>query len=262
MNDLAIKLYQTISSDRKPRDMKAWHASQIAACPRAHYYARLGLEALQKPTGAKILRWDTGHAVEASIRPHLVKLYPNLVSNVRFFNKELDLTGELDNYDPDSKTIIEIKSVHPQAVRYRRVAEDRNHLKDDKQYLHHEYQQHAYELLMNNPTTEVKLDGEYGVMKEPWKVEKIIYLYISLAGLLVPYETEVNPEITQAVTQRLKLLQEAWSNKTPPPCFCGMSGKLYDGTMQYCDYRTIPPDKNVHDPNCCNLNLLKEKTSE
>ena len=242
--------------------MKAWHGSSIASCPRAHYFKRLGVKPLQPATGAKILRWDTGHAYEAIIRPHLQKLYPKLVSNIRFFNKELDLTGELDNYDPESKTIIEIKTVHPNAVRYRKVAEDRNHLKDGQQYLHHEYQQHVYELLMRHPASEVKLGEKYEKMTAPWPVEKIVYLYISLAGLLVPYETDVKPEITAAVNKRLALLNQAWQLKKPPPCLCHSPHPLYAGTMQWCDYRTIKPDKHIHDPNCCSLNLEKEIPNE
>lgn len=272
---LVIDLYQAIADAREDRPMYKWHASALAQCPRTQYFKRMGVKPLTRPTGAKVVRWDSGHAIEGTIRPYLKMLYPNLVSNVRFANKSLDLTGEADNYDPDSKTIIEIKSISGHALAYKGVNDDRHYLKQENlnfvpgsreapkwvkkldPYLHHEYQQHAYALLMQDPKTEVKWPKEkqedevYETLGKALPVEQIIYLYITLDGLMLSYETDVKPEITGAVKKRLDMLKTAWETKTPPPCFCLQENHpLYGNTMKWCEYRT--------DNGCCSLDLIKE----
>jgi len=222
-DELAIKLYQAIGEANEERVYEAWHASSLATCPRSHFYRRLGLEPLRKPSGALVLRWQTGHKIEEVIRPYLLKIYPNLISNVRLTNDRLNLTGEFDNYDPDSKQLIEIKSVHPQAVKYKKVGDSRNHLRDEKQYLHHEWQQHAYVLLLK----------EQGI-----EIERITYLYISLSGLLVPYTTEVNPEILRNVKDRIDYLNTCYTAKQLPRCTCNEDDVFWKMTGQYCDYKT------------------------
>lgn len=245
---LTTKLYQSLSDDEAPRKMEYWHASSIAQCLRAQFYARAGIPRLSKPTGAKVLRWQAGHLIEEVIRPHLKKQLPNLVSNVRFTNAELDLTGEIDNYDPDSKSLIEIKSVSSHAVKYRKVSDTRPHLRDERQYLNHEYQQAAYvELMKYRPDTFITIREPWYdhtikentlPMTEEWSVEQIIYLYITLDGLLVLYSTLVNEEVLSNVTKRLELLQASWKAQTPPPCLCVQEDHpLYKSTMQYCDYK-------------------------
>lgn len=257
-NDLSIAIYQSILKARQEREIKCWHASSLAMCPRAQFFARKGVKPLQEITAAKELRFKVGDKVEDVIRPYIKELFPDAVSNVRFFNKTLDLSGEVDNYSPKLKTIIEVKSVHPAAVRYRRVDESRNHLRNDSHYTHHEYQQRAYKLLMEHPDTEIKgEDGNYKPLEAPLEVEGVVYLYISLAGLLVPYlqKMEHSP-IDDDIIKRITMLNLAMKHDTPPECLCGQGGDLYNGSMQYCPYRTTKPDKNNHDPNCCSLHLL------
>lgn len=250
--ELTVKLYQAVNAEERDKRDEHWHASTIAQCPRANYFARKGVPSVAEASGAMKLRWATGHALEGVVRPYLKSIYPNLVSNVRFTNEELDLTGEVDNYDPDSKTIIEVKSVHPNAVRYKKVGEDRYHLKDDKQYLHHEYQQHAYVLLMSHPQTITeKYEGwNHSHTVKGWEVERIIYLYVSLSGLIVTYDTPVKPEILANVKKRVDILNQAWRSGEVPPCLCEESHPLYKGQMRYCPYKT--------DNDCCNLRQVKE----
>lgn len=173
--------------------------------------------------------------IEAEIRPHLLALYPHLTSNQRLYSKQLDLTGEYDNYDPDSKRLIEVKSVGPRAVKYKRVGETRYHLRDEAPYLAHEWQQHSYVLLLN----------EIGI-----EVESITYLYISLEGLLVPYTGKVKPDMLKAVTERLRALNVAWTTKTPPDCICDKEHEMWGSSLQFCDFRTKE--------NCCDLKLIEE----
>lgn len=221
-DELAIKLYQAIAEDNETRKYEQFHASNIAECPRAHFYKRLGLEPLRKPSGALVLRWQTGHKIEEVIRPYLLKIYPNLQSNQRLTSDKMNLTGEYDNMNPDTKELIEIKSVHPQAVKYKKVGDTRNHLRDEGPYLHHEWQQHAYVLLLK----------EQGV-----EIERITYLYISLSGLLVPYTTEVNPEILRNVKDRIDYLNTCYTAKQLPRCTCNEDDVFWKMTGQYCDYQ-------------------------
>lgn len=239
ISDLTTSLYQSISDENKPREMKYWHASSLAMCPRTQFYMRAGIPPLQKPGAGKVLRWKAGHLIEEVIRPHLKKQFPNLISNVRFTNEDLDLTGEIDNYDPDSKSLIEIKSVSSHAVKYRKVADTRAHLRDEHQYLNHEYQQAAY----------VELT------KPQYEVEQIVYLYITLDGLLVPYSTPVNEQIIMKVKKRLEILREAWELQTPPQCICLQEDHpLYKSTMQWCEFK--------EENGCCSIELWKNKNKE
>lgn len=266
-NQLASKLYDSISASDEPRVIESWHASSIAQCPKAQYMQRLGIGAYARPTGAKVLRWKAGHIIEQVIRPHLQGIYPLLISNIRVSNKKYDLTGEFDNYYPTSKSLIEIKSVGPRAVRYKRVGEDSYNLRDDKPYLGHELQQHVYELLMKTPGSIIEiqdadpyLEGrdpseipwlkpvtaswalKNGVWRatiiKPIEVESITYLYITLEGLLVPYMTPVKPELTREVLNRLDVLNTAWAAQTPPECVCVKSHMLWGSVTQFCDYRS------------------------
>lgn len=268
--ELAIKLYQAIAEDNEVRKYSEFHASNIAECPRAHFYKRLGLEPLKRASGALVLRWQTGHKVEEVIRPYLQKLYPNLISNVRFTNDRLNLSGEIDNYDPDSKQLIEIKSVHPQAVKYKKVGDSRNHLRDEKQYLHHEWQQVAYAYLMQQPDTKILLTDKKDRKKDypafvaqmhveidpkDWEVEKITYIYISLSGLIVPYITEVSQEILSNVKDRVEYLNNCYAAKQLPRCTCNENDPFWKMTGQYCDYQ------NPNDA-CCSPKLLDKLRSE
>lgn len=231
-DELSIKLYQSISEDNKPREVKAWHASSLAQCPRALYFERKGIKGLplNAPTAAKILRWGAGHILETKIRPHIAKLYKDVTSNKRIYNKKLDLSGEYDNYSKEQKTLIEIKSVHDYAIKYRKVSAERDHLKDEKPYLHHEIQNHAYAILL----------------KEQPKF--IDYVYITLSGRLCTYHTEVQPELIRWVKSRLGRLNEAWEEQEPPECQCNEDNPLYAGVLQWCDYKT--------EDGCCDLKLI------
>lgn len=227
MSDLSVKLYTALWENDKRRDDDHWHASSLAKCPREQYFERLGVAPTQKPTGAKVLRWQVGHKVEEVIRPYLLGLYPNLQSNVRL--SKGSLTGEYDNYDPDSKTLIEIKSVHPFAM---------GHLeKKPEPYLHHIVQNHAYVELMGG---------------EP---ERITFIYIGLDGRLMDVTIEVDPEYLSLVRKRLTALDEAWEAKTPPDCICNQTDHpLYKCQMQYCSYK----EKDE----CCSLALLESDVTE
>jgi hypothetical protein len=250
MNDIAIKLYQEIGKANEVRKYSEFHASNISECPRAHFYKRLGLEPLRTATGALQLRWQVGHKVEEVIRPYLEKIYPNLISNVRLTNDRLNLTGEFDNYDPDSKQLIEIKSVHPQAVKYKKVGDTRNHLRDEKQYLHHEWQQHAYVELMSHKDSVCEGDFAGPRRNLTWPVEKITYIYISLSGLIVPYTTEVNPEILSNVKDRVDYLNTCYTAKQLPRCTCNEDDVFWKMSGQYCDYKG--------EDECCSIDLIKE----
>ena len=238
-NDMSVKLYQSISADNEERPMDMWHASSLAFCPRAQYFKRMGVPALSTPTAAKMLRWKAGHLIEEVIRPHLLKMYPDLKSNVRLTSKKLDLTGEYDNYSEKEKTIFEVKSVHVFAPKMIEAS--------GKPYLSHEYQNHSYKMLLE----EVKLP-----------VEKIVYIYIALDGRIVALNTEIQPDILDGLKKRLGLLKEALKTKTPPPCFCKANHPLYGSTMQYCDYRTTEPHKTIEDKNCCSAKLLDKLNKE
>lgn len=235
---LANNLYRLIAEANKPRVMEHFHASSIAECPRAHYFKRLGVEPLSVPGAGKMLRWQAGHIIEEVIRPHLLKLYPDLESNIRLTSEAMDLTGEYDNYSEAEETIFEIKSISVRAPKYKRKEDTRHHLREEKPYLNHEYQNHCY----------VKLLREIG---KP--VKHIVYVYITLDGLIITYKTDVQDDLLVAVDKRLTLLTSATPDN-PPPCLCNDNHPLWFSTMQYCDYR----DGN----DCCNLKLLnKEKVN-
>ena len=237
MSDLlASKLYDSIKESDEPREFLQWHASAIAQCPRSQYYQRLGIPPLNKPGAGMMLRWRAGHIFEGEIRPHLEKIYPDLVSNVRLTSKNMDLTGEYDNYSKQNKLLIEVKTVGPRAPRYRKVGETRHHLREDGPYLSHEYQNHAYVLLLR----EVILP-----------VEHITYVYITLEGLIITYETDVNPFILNNVVERLRVLKDAMLGALPD-CICKPDHPLWGSTMQFCDYR-------IEGGECCSVKLLSDE---
>lgn len=232
-DELASKLYESVRAHNTQREFEMWHASSIAECPKAHYLKRLGVERTNVSGAGLMLRWEVGHIVEGVIRPYLLDAYPDLESNIRLNSEEMDMTGEYDNYSPSAKTIFEVKSVHVNAIRYKKVSENRYNLKDDKPYLNHELQNHCY----------VKLLREQG--KE---VDYITYIYIALDGRIATYQTKVNENILGEVTRRINILNEAWKTKTPPKCLChDENNPLYKSTMQYCDYKD--GDK------CCEVKL-------
>lgn len=245
ISSLSVSLYKAIGDAEKQRPMEMWHSSSLGQCLKSQYLQRKGKERLSKPTGAKILRWQSGHKIEEAIRPHLQKLYPNLQSNIRLSSTAWDMTGEFDNLNPDTNRIIEIKSVHDMAFiekgsetglkeqlgvweeGTRWAGKAKWGLKQSP-YLHHEYQNHSYALLL----------GEKGT-----KVEGIDYVYISLSGRLVTYATQLSPEVMSTVKSRLNILNEAWRTQTPPPCEClvfgqdNMNHPLWNSVLKYCDYR-------------------------
>jgi hypothetical protein len=243
-NDFSIRLYQSVSEDNEDRVFKHWHASSMAECPRAHYFKRLGVPALNIPTAAKMLRWKAGHIIEEVIRPHLLKMYPDLTSNIRLRSKKLDLTGEYDNYSIKAKTIFEVKSVH--------VFAPKNIEREGKPYLNHEYQNHSYKLLMEADDTEVLVDADKDMWvkkSEPDPVEKIVYVYIALDGRIIVLDTQIQQDILDSVKKRLDVLKNALKGKIPP-CFCEETHPLWKSTMQYCDYRT--------EAGCCNIKLMEK----
>lgn len=225
-DNLAIGLYQSISAENKPREFKNWHCSSIAECPRAQYFKRLGIPPLNVPTAAKMLRWQAGHLIEEVIRPHLLKLYPDLVSNKRYTSKLLDLTGEYDNYSEKEKMLIEVKSVHVFAPPM---------IEKQGAYLGHKYQNHAYKLLLEENNL---------------PCERVTYIYIALDGRIVTVETEIDETILGNVRKRLEVLRGALAGKLPD-CLCDKDHPLYKSVTQYCDYQTSS--------DCCNPKLLKEK---
>jgi hypothetical protein len=184
------------------------------------------------PSAAKVLRWKAGHLMEEAIREHIDGLFDSeVLTNQRLFSEELDLTGEYDNYVPEKKTLVEIKTVHDYAFIER---EGQPYLKQDtgektasgrvrwepklSPYLHHEIQNHAYALLIGD-------------------VEHVVYVYISLSGRILVYNTDIQPELTQNVLNRLSVLNEAWGTETLPGCICTPEHPLWDSVMQYCPYR-------------------------
>jgi hypothetical protein len=239
-------LYDAISAANEERVFKHFHASSISECPKSHYLKRLGQKKLQVPTGAKILRWQAGHNIESAIRPFIEQVYGELESNVRITSEKLDLTGEYDNLTVKDKRLVEIKSVHDLAF----IDKDgQTGLKEETgvagprggkgwrvkptPYLHHELQQHAYVLLLQ----------EKGV-----EVTNIDYVYISLSGRLVVYSTKVQEDMLEAVKRRLSVLREAWATKTTPPCICkDYDNPLYDSVLKWCDY------KNEAKGTCCEV---------
>lgn len=229
---LAIKLYESIQNANKPRAIDEWHASELAKCPRANYFARLGVKPLGYVGAGKMLRWQAGHIIEEVIRPHLKSVYPDLESNVRLLSKKLDLTGEYDNYSEKEEMIIEVKSVHDFAFAYKKKGDERFELKGGEPYLNHELQNHSY----------VKLLNEIG---KP--VSSITYVYITLDGRIATYKTEVQQALLDNVSKRLDVLNTSWANQTPPDCICREDHPLYKSTMQYCEYR----DGDT----CCDISL-------
>jgi CRISPR/Cas system-associated exonuclease Cas4 (RecB family) len=248
-NSLSIKLYQTIADSNDVRVFTHWHASSIADCPRTHYMKRLGVQPVNKASAAQVLRWTAGHLMEEAIREHLLKIFPDMVSNHRIDSTKLDLTGEYDNFVPSTQTLIEVKTVHDYAFIER---DGQTYLKDedgnlpngnkkwkikDSPYLHHEIQNHAYIMLLKE--------------EEQIEVKEIIYVYISLGGRIVVYRTKPQQELINNVTARLEALNESWKTKTPPVCICGNeTHPLYKPVMQYCVYKT--------ENGCCDINLIKE----
>lgn len=245
--ELSIKLYQAISDGNEERVYEHWHASSLAECPRAHYMKRLGVPSINKPTAAKILRWDAGHAFEERIRKHIGSLFEGkVISNERLTSKELDLTGEYDN--KVRSTLIEVKTVHDYAFKevngdlYLKE-QDGNHPNGNKKwvakktpYLHHEIQNHGYVVLLKEKDITIK---------------EIVYIYLSLSGRVVIYRTKVQDELIDNVQKRLEVLNKAWATKTPPECICKEGHPLYAPVMNFCDYKT--------ETDCCNINLIKEK---
>ena len=247
--EASIKLYQSISQSDEPREYTSWHASSIAMCPRAQYMQRLKVPVVNKPTAALMLRWEAGHLIEEVIRPHILALYPSdkVKSNVRLYSKADDFTGEYDNLAVEAKTIVEVKSVGDDAF----INRDGNtYLKQnvgtftdkngqtknrwDKKltpYLHHEIQNHGYALLLR---------------RQGFNVENIKYIYISLRGRIVVYDTPVKDELIKRVIDILKVLNRAWRDKQPPECICNPEHDLWGVVLQYCPYR--------EENQCCVIN--------
>lgn len=224
--DIKVNLYNSIREANEPREYTHFHASEIASCPRSQYFKRVGVPPINELTGAKLMRFQAGHILEGFIRPHLQKQFPELVSNIRLTSDELDLTGEYDNFDHVTKSLIEIKSVHPWAFKYL--------VKEGKPYLAHEYQQHAYKLLFKE--------------EEAVELQHIFYIYIALDGQIEVFKTEPNEKIESNVRKRVKVLKEAWEKQEPPVCLCEESHPLYKGSMAFCDYK----EGSV----CCDLSLI------
>lgn len=246
--NIPIFLYNSVSEENAERVFENWHASSIAMCPRAHYFKRLGVQPINKPTGAKILRWSAGHNIEAAIRPHIEKLYEGVGSNERMTSEKMSLTGEFDNYTEKLKTLIEIKSVSDFAFLERN---GQTGLKDqigsmangnkrwglkNTPYYHHELQQHCYVLLLRE-------------LGKP--IEFIDYVYISLNGRIVGYKTEVQQAMIDEVRTRLSILNEAWAKQVPPDCICDQKDHpCYNGVMAWCDFQ--------NGNECCSLDLIEE----
>lgn len=245
--DKTVALYQSLGNSNKLRRYDHWHASSIADCPRAHFYKRLGVKPLTKASGAKVIRWGAGHKLEGELRSHIDKVWGSTTSNIRLTSDTLDLTGEYDNLTIDAVTLVEVKSVSDWAF-YTKGAEKclkqatgrKNEWgKDeygpkDTPYLPHEYQNHAYVLLLAEQHLNVKF---------------IDYVYASLSGLLCVYHTEVDPLKLTWVKNRLERLNKAWRDKRLPPCICKPESELWGPTYQWCDYRT--------DNGCCSDTLFK-----
>jgi CRISPR/Cas system-associated exonuclease Cas4 (RecB family) len=246
--DKSIAMYQAIADSNEERVFEMWHASSIANCPRNHYFKRLGIPALTKATGAKVLRWQAGHHFETAIRPIIASVYGETGTNERMTSKKLQLTGEFDNFVVKDNRLVEIKTVHDFAFIER---DGQISLKEQvgtypngnkkweaktTPYLNHELQNHAYVLLLK----------EKGV-----EITHIDYVYISLSGRLVVYTTEVQESLLENVRRRLEALNTAWETKTPPDCICKEGHPLWDTTMRWCEYQT--------ENDCCNLKLMEKK---
>lgn len=231
--NLASQLYEAVKDANEERVYEHWHASSIARCPAEHYFLRKGEPVVNEPTSALMLRWQVGHHMETGIRPYLQQLYPNVMVNQRLTSQEWDLTGEYDLYDPDSETLIEVKSVHPYAI---------GHLeKEGKPHLHYILQNHAYKILLE----------ETG-----YHVKQIVFVYLSLDGRVLTFTIQPDDEYEGNVKKRLTTLSEAWENDIPPVCICRKDGKfntehpLWKPQMQYCSYKV--------DGSCC-LEEYKEE---
>lgn len=241
--ELKIALYQAVNDNDQQRPIDHWHCSSIAKCPRSLFYERKGITpTAEEPGAGKKLRWRAGHAIETAIRPELQKLFPKLETNIRFTNEDLDLSGEFDAYDPETKTLISVKSVHDYAM----VTKDGVvGLKEEigkeissrtgkeiikwglkaEPYIHHQWQEHAYVLM-----------GE-------WQVEYISYVYITLSGLMACYTMPVNMHILQRVGDKVTYLNTYWEQNKLPVCLCQPDQEMYAVTDQYCNYKT--------DDGCC-----------
>lgn len=195
---ITTELYNSVAKSYRPREIDHWHCSSIAKCPAALYLERKGTPPLSLPGAGKMLRWAAGHAIEEVIRPHLQSVYPTMLSNVRFLNKDLDLTGEYDGYDPVTKTLISVKSVHDYAMITRdgrtALKEDTGKLNargskvwdfKDAPYAHHEWQEHAYVLLMSKKNNHyINFDQLQDELVSQFDVAFITYVYITLSGLI------------------------------------------------------------------------------
>jgi hypothetical protein len=252
-NNLKSKLYGSIRDNRTEHPYEYWHASSLSACPRAHYYKRLQVPPVNVPGAGKMLRWDGGHAVETAIRPHIQNIFPESKDNVRFVSEKYQLTGEYDNYDPESRALIEIKSVHDGAFKVKTTGGVKEvALKEQigtwpngnikwglkqESYVHYQMQQHALILLMAEQDIEVK---------------DIYYVYISLGGQMVVYKEQPSDVMMAEVERRLRLLNEAWETSTAPDCICHEEDHpFYHTTMKWCEY--------LDDNECCSLDLINEK---
>lgn len=245
-------IYDSITDGDEERVYDYFHASSIAICPRSHYFKRLGIPGYNQPTGAKILRWQAGHSIEEVIRQHIVHVYGECQSNVRYISEELQLSGEYDNLTKDHR-LVEIKSVHDMAFIEKGGAVGlkldtgekgpRGGVQwavKDSPYLHHELQNHAYALLLKEQ--DVTATG-------------IDYVYVSLSGRVVVYTTQINPKYLKWVEDRLALLRKAYKTQTAPDCLCkDFDSPLYNLTYKWCDY------KNETDGTCCEL--IKEKARQ
>lgn len=259
-NDLGIQLYQSIAEENDERVFEHWHASSISECPRAHYYMRLGIPGLTKPSGAKVIRWGAGHKLEEELRKHIDKVWGGTTSNVRLTSTAFDVTGEYDNLTKDGSTLIEVKSVSDWAFYTKDGHKCLKEATGEKTargyavygpkpepYLHHQLQNHVYALLL----------GEQKV-----KVKEIHYVYASLSGLLCVYKTKVNPKYLEWIKARIALLNGAWERQEPPECKCGEKSELYGTTYQWCNYRTTPAPSDIPDEDCCSVRLLNKFKEE
>lgn len=247
LSNLSIQLYQDLTQNNRDREYKSWHCSDLATCPRSQYFKRKGIKSINNPTGAKILRWGGGHALEEAIRPSVARMYKEVISNKRYTSKKLDTTGEVDNLSIPDKTIIEIKSISDFALVQRSnqltLKEATGQLnrwnKPEYQpkltpYLHHELQNHGYVMLL----------AEKNIT-----VDFIDYVYITLNGRIVTYHTEVQKSLLEALTRRITELNLSWKNQTPPDCICTPDNPLWGATLQWCEFKS--------DNECCSLKLLE-----
>jgi hypothetical protein len=168
---LTVDLYQSINARDRQREINHWHCSSLAKCPRALFLERKQVAGLpdNEPGGGKKLRWRAGHAIEGTIRPELKEKYPNLLANIRMTSKALDLTGEFDGYDPDTKALVSVKSVHDFAMITRdgeiglkeeigtKMGRNGREVKDyalkTDPYHHHEWQEASYAILQEEADT-------------------------------------------------------------------------------------------------------------